>query len=281
MVSESAAVTDLARTREYYAGHGVLSRVREAVDSVAPGRDLPIETLAPLDQNHIGGAEQTRRLARAANLAPGSRVLDSGSALGGTTRHLTREFGWRMVGLDLSLAFCGAAQFLGTRIKPGPLPTFVCGSALELPFPDASFDGVWTQHAIMNISPKEKLFAEVARVLRSGGRLVIHEVLSGPRQPIHLPVPWASEAELNQLSSEEELREVCQLAGFGIPAWNDTGREALAWFRSQAASPTPKVKKGVDVVFERTGSAKLQNVVRNLLERRIRIVEAVLEKEKS
>ncbi len=281
MDASSGSTTDLTRARRYYAGLGLGERVRASLDAATTGEDLAIEALAPIDQNHVGGAEQTRRLARASGLVPGSHVLDLGSALGGPTRHLTREFGWRVVGLDLSFAFCSVAQFLGTRLEPGPLPGFVCGSALQLPFPDGAFDGVWTQHAAMNMSPKDALFSELARVLRSGGRLLLHEVLRGSRQPIRLPVPWASTEDLNQLSGEEDLRTTWASTGLRVVEWNDTSGDALEWFRSQAGAPGSEIGNGVDLVFGESGPEKRHNVVRNLLERRIRVVEAVVEKESS
>ena len=54
---------------------------------------------------------------------------------------------------------------LGTSVKVAG--RFQIGSALELPFADASFDGAWTQHSTMNIADKERLYAEIHRVLPS------------------------------------------------------------------------------------------------------------------
>jgi len=272
-------IGDLAPARRYYAGRGLAERVRAALDAEAPGGALGIEALAPLDQNHIGGAGTTRRLARAARLAPGSRVLDAGSALGGSARHLAREFGCRVVGIDLSLGFCGVAMLLGTHLAPGPLPRFVCGSALELPFAGGVFDAVWLQHATMNIAAKDRLLGEAARVLRRGGRLVLHEVVSGPRRPVHLPVPWATDDALDQVAPEPELRRACAAAGLGAVTWSDTSSEALAWFRLQAGARPSSVANGIDLIFPEVGPERRRNVVRNLLERRLRVVEAVLRKE--
>ena len=44
----------------------------------------------------------------------------------------------------------------------------------------------------MNIADKAGLYQEIARVVRPGGRLAFFDVLAGPNQPIHFPVPWAS-----------------------------------------------------------------------------------------
>ena len=44
------------------------------------------------------------------------------------------------------------------------------GSALDMPFPDDSFDVVWMQNVGMNIADKHKLYGEIYRVLKPDGR---------------------------------------------------------------------------------------------------------------
>jgi sarcosine/dimethylglycine N-methyltransferase len=53
------------------------------------------------------------------------------------------------------------------------------GSALDMPFPDDSFDAVWMQDVGMNIAGKRKLYAEICRVLRPGGRFAFQEMAAG------------------------------------------------------------------------------------------------------
>ena len=97
--------------------------------------------------------------------------------------------------------------------------SFVHANALDMPFPDASFDVVWTQHASMNISDKAGLYREIGRVLRPAGRFAFFDVLAGPNHPIHFPVPWASDPSFSFLLSPDETRELIERAGFREMTW--------------------------------------------------------------
>ena len=168
----------------------------------ANGKDpaaLTIEDLAPIDQLHARGSEATLELARLAGITAGMRVLDVGGGLGGPARTLASAFGCSVEVLDLTEEFCRAGEMLTARTGLADLVCFRQGNALKMPYPGAGFDVAWTQHSSMNIADKERLYAEIQRVLRPGGRLALHEILAGPVSPIHFPVPWARDPDLSHL----------------------------------------------------------------------------------
>ncbi len=104
--------------------------------------------------------------------------LDLGCGLGLQTAAL-RERGYRVVGLDPSVGLLAAGQ---KRIGPTPV---LAGSALELPFGDASLDFIYTigvLHHLPGREAQQSAFREIARVLKPGGRLLVHE--SNPRNPL-------------------------------------------------------------------------------------------------
>ena len=96
-----------------------------------------------------------------------------------------------MTGIDLTEDYCKLARILAQRVGLGETLTFTQGDALALPFPDASFDIVWTQHTAMNIADKKTLYAEMYRVLKPEGRLALYDVAAGPESPPCFPLPWA------------------------------------------------------------------------------------------
>jgi ubiquinone/menaquinone biosynthesis C-methylase UbiE len=97
--------------------------------------------------------------------------------------------------LDLTQEYCRVGELLIARTGLSDWVSFQQGSALDMPFPDARFDVVWTQHSSMNIADKARLYAEVRRVLRPAGRLAFHEIMAGPVQPIHFPLLAACRGE--------------------------------------------------------------------------------------
>jgi ubiquinone/menaquinone biosynthesis C-methylase UbiE len=68
---------------------------------------------------------------------------------------------------------------LADRLGLSSRVTYRQGSALAMPFDDAAFDVVWTQHAAMNIADKAKLYAEIWRVLRPGRWFALYDILAG------------------------------------------------------------------------------------------------------
>jgi demethylmenaquinone methyltransferase/2-methoxy-6-polyprenyl-1,4-benzoquinol methylase len=95
-------------------------------------------------------------------------VLDLGAGTGVSTEELALS-GAYVAGIDISLGMLRA----GRRARPHvPL---VAGDALNLPFPDATFDAVTSSFVIRNIANTPEALRELARVTKPGGRLVICE----------------------------------------------------------------------------------------------------------
>ena len=201
----------------------------------AAGKDparLGPEDLAPVDQFHTRGKPATVELAR----APGMQVLDVGGGLGGPARTLAAEFGCRVTVLDITREYCRVGEALTERTGLGERVTFRCASALDMPFADESFDVVRTQHSNMNIGDKERLYGESRRVLRPGRLLALHEIMAGPNQPPHFPVPWAADPALSFIRPAADVRALIERSGFAELAFHDQSETARAWFRERLAS---------------------------------------------
>ncbi len=265
---------------EHYGRGDLAAKIFEALR--VAGKDassLTPEDLAPIDQLHARGRVATLELARLAGITPRMRVLDVGGGLGGAARTLAGEFGCAVDVLDITEEFCNAGEMLTARTSLANLVTFRHGSALEMPYPDATFDVAWMQHSSMNVADKERLYAEIRRILRPGGTLAMHEILAGEVSPIHFPVPWARDPNLNHLHPPQEARTLLNATGFAELTWIDETAPALSWYqRRLAASPGRPRALGPHLVFGVDTAGMLRNQVRNLKEGRISIVKAVLKR---
>lgn len=150
------------------------SRVTGMFDSIAPVYDH-MNTLM------TGGLDERWRRAavRAARLTRGGRALDVACGTGKLTAALGRAVGpeGSIVGVDLSPAMLDEARrAFGDLVGV----EFVLGNALALPVADASFDAATIAFGLRNLASFEDGFREMARAVRSGGRVVCLE-LSVPR----------------------------------------------------------------------------------------------------
>ena len=120
------------------------------------------------------------RAADLARVGPGARALDVATGTGDLAIELKRRVGagGEVTGLDFSERMLELA-----REKAGDV-RFEAGNALELPYPDASFDAVTVGFGARNFDDLARGLREMARVTRPGGRVVVLEITTPQRPPL-------------------------------------------------------------------------------------------------
>ncbi|MHB8233282.1 MAG: bifunctional demethylmenaquinone methyltransferase/2-methoxy-6-polyprenyl-1,4-benzoquinol methylase UbiE [Solirubrobacteraceae bacterium] len=121
-----------------------------------------------------------RRAADLAALAPGDRVLDVAAGTGDLTIELARRVGpeGEVVGCDFSEDMLALARMKAPGLR------FELGDALTLDYADGAFDAATVGFAARNFSDLQRGLAEMVRVVRPGGRVVILDFTTPRRRPL-------------------------------------------------------------------------------------------------
>jgi len=161
-------------------------RVRGVFDSVASRYDVMNDLMSM--GLHRAWKAYTVAVAR---LREGDKVLDIAGGTGDLARAFARQVGaaGTVVHTDINEAMLrtGRDRLLDEGLS---LPTTIC-DAEALPFADASFDLVSVAFGLRNMTHKEQALAEMARVLRPGGRLLVLE-FSKVAKPLEKAYDWYS-----------------------------------------------------------------------------------------
>ena len=205
-------------------------RVRGVFDSVASKYDV-MNDLMSMGMHRAWKAYTVA----VANLRAGERVLDIAGGTGDLARAFARKVGesGMVVHTDINEAMLrqGRNRMLDEGLV---LPTGLC-DAEKLPFKSESFDLVSVAFGLRNMTRKDQALAEMCRVLRPGGRLLVLE-FSKVAAPLQRPYDWYSFKVLPQLGkliagdaesyrylaesirmhpSQQELKELMKSVGFG------------------------------------------------------------------
>jgi demethylmenaquinone methyltransferase/2-methoxy-6-polyprenyl-1,4-benzoquinol methylase len=148
-------------------GEEKVEAVRSMFDAIAPRYDLVNRIMT--FRMDVGWRRQT---AASLGLPRSEVVLDLACGTGDLCRELAAA-GLRPVGVDLSYGMLAAARTEAPLLQ---------GDALRLPFPDGSVAGVTCGFALRNFASLPPFFAELARVVRPGGRVGLLEVAEPPNR---------------------------------------------------------------------------------------------------
>jgi tocopherol O-methyltransferase len=153
-------------------------------------------------------------------LRPGARVCDIGCGYGATALLLAAERGVQVTGFTLSAAQARIARARGADA--------IVRDWLANGLPDASFDAAYAIESSEHMPDLALFFAEAARILRPGGRLVVCAWLAADRparwQVRHLLEPVCREARLCRLGAEADYRRLVEAAGLRLVAFEDLTR---------------------------------------------------------
>ena len=209
---------------------------------------------------HFGGLRATDELATLCHLAEGKSVLVVGCGIGLTPCHLVKNYGCRVVGVDLSEKMIEWSRKRAERKGLADRIELRLADAQVLPFDDGRFDAVVIESVNAFVPDKPKAFGEYARVIRPGGYVGINEgtwVRSSPPAELLKFIERAMGADFHTAEAWKDyfigarlevttaktyrikaLRQrLDENAGLDLSDWMDRMRAIGSFIRSYATDP--------------------------------------------
>ena len=153
--------------------------------------------------------------------------------MGGPARRVASKYGASVWGVELSEPLYQTAVKFTELVGLQERVRFKHGSALALPFDDDEFDAVVMQQVAMQITEKDQLFGEFARVIKAGGCLAMQEIFAGDGGPLHYPLPWATEPAMSALEPFGDCSERLSQLGFQVGPFVDLSEEGRKFLQGR------------------------------------------------
>ncbi len=184
-------------------------------------------------------------LGEAMNLRPGLNVLDIGCGVGGPQRSLARKFGSTITGLNISEYQLKKCAAYNAESELDQLCQLLHGDFMAIPAEDQSFDAAYHIEAIAHAPDKERVYAEIFRVLRPGAIFAGYDWCMTPsfeaENPVHRDLKERIEYgnALPQIASFSDIDDGLQSVGFELIETADLVSDSdpeTPWYQPLAAS---------------------------------------------
>jgi len=142
---------------------------------------------------HIGGIEATQAILKYCHINADSYILDVGCGVGVTPCYIAKNYGCRVVGVDIVEKMVERGRERALKEKVADRVEFRVADAQDLPFEDNLFDAVITESVTAFPEDKQKAVNEYARVTRLGGYVGLNESTWLKYPPPQEMIDWASQ----------------------------------------------------------------------------------------
>ena len=143
-----------------------------------------------------------------------SRAIDLGAGYGGAARYLAKTYGCSVCCLNLSQLQNQRNSQLNREQNLSHLMEVTQGSFNHIPYPDKSFDIVWSQDSILHSGDRRQVFQEIKRILKSGGELIFTDPMQSETCPPEVLQPAFERLGINDMGSYRFYSQTAKELGF-------------------------------------------------------------------
>ena len=191
-------------------------------------RQVRVETYGEdLGQTGWTTTEESNEIPRALQLTRDSYVLEIGCGSGRYALQLAQMVGCRIVGIDVNAPGIQNANQLAADLQLSGRALFeIADASKTLHFGDSLFDAVFSNDVLCHIPGRPKLFREILRVLKPGGRFLFSDALIIRGVVTHQEIAERSSIGFYLFSGPGENERLIQRAGFRALTLMDTTANA-------------------------------------------------------
>ena len=143
-----------------------------------------------------------------------SRVIDLGAGYGGAARYLAKTYGCSVCCLNLSQLQNQRNSQLNQEKNLDRLVEIIQGSFEDIPYPNNSFDIVWSQDAILHSGDRCLVFQEIKRILKPGGEFIFTDPMESETCPPGSLQPAFDRLGISDMGSYHFYSQTLKYLGF-------------------------------------------------------------------
>ncbi|MGH7926587.1 MAG: SAM-dependent methyltransferase [Candidatus Binatia bacterium] len=174
-----------------------------------------------------------------------SKVLDIGAGYGGAARWLAQNHGCELVAQNLSETENERNREMNREQGLDRLIEVIDGSFEKIPYLEGSFDVVWSQDAILHSGARDRVIAEAACVLKSGGEFVFTDPMQADDCPEGVLQPILDRIHLDSLGSPGFYREAAKRHGLEEVLFEDRSPQLVNHY-SRVLAETERLEERLE-----------------------------------
>lgn len=171
----------------------------------------------PTESVDVATQRMTLEVTKRLRPSPGQHILDVGCGTGKTAAHIATAHDVSITGITVSNHQIEVARATYSSLVSDGKLDFQFANAMQLPYADASFDGAYAIESLVHMNDRRAALINIARVLRSGSRFSIADLVLDAECPNPEAIAnWHELFQVPALPSADELKELLVETGFRI-----------------------------------------------------------------